>query len=132
MFGENTSLLILQTLLIAVLVVLIIILIDGLRTKRLTKQYISHFNSFYSENKNVKSTLEALLTVYKKNSDEAKLINKALFYLNHSILRDYATALSFIEKKYDSKEVKALHCLVLTEQKEATILRIEQKESKNK
>ena len=130
MFGDSISLTILQALLIAILLVLILILLDGINTKKLTKKYIENFNKFYGENKNVKTTLEQLKPLYKPKSDEGKMIDKALFYLNHSILRDYATALSFIEKKYDSKEVKALHKSVLAEQKEATILRIEQKENK--
>lgn len=130
MFGDNISLIIIQTLLLIMLAVLIIIIIDGLNTKKLTKKYIDNFKNFYGETKNVKTTLESLKTLYKPKSDETKLIDKALFYLNHSILRDYKTALSYIEKKYDSKEVKAFHATILAEQKEATILRIEQKENK--
>ncbi len=129
MFGEDFSLIVLEALLIAILLILLLIIIDGLNTKKLNKKYIENFRMFYDENKNVKATLESLKTLYKPKSDEIKLINKALFYLNHSILMDYKTALSYIEKKYDSKEVKEFHKSILSEQKEATILRIEQKEN---
>lgn len=78
-----------------------------IRRRRQEEKYIENFKQEFTGN--IRTTLEALQRDYKKGTDMWVGINKALFYLDHSIRRDYAGALRYIENVTGSDKVKALH-----------------------
>lgn len=75
--------------------------------KRQEEKYIENFKQEFTGN--IRTTLQALQKDYKKGTDMWIGINKALFYLDHSIRRDYAGALRYIETITESDKVKSLH-----------------------
>ena len=92
----------------AVLLAFILSLISSLICrKRQEKRYIENFKREFTGN--IRTTLQALEKDYRKGTDMWFGINKALFYLDHSIRRDYAGALRCIEQVTESDKVKALH-----------------------
>lgn len=92
----------------AVLFVFFFSLIFSLiRRKRQEKRYIEYFQREFTGN--IRTTLQALQQNYRKGTDMWIGINKALFYLDHSIRRDYAGALRCIEHVTESDKIKALH-----------------------
>ena len=72
--------------------------------KKRNEKYIDRFESVYEEKKSIRITLESLESMYSKKSMEYKAIKKALYYLDHSLFRDYAGALQIIDKIFESKK----------------------------
>lgn len=92
----------------AVFIVFIISIITSMsRRKRQEQKYIENFRREFTGN--IRTTLQALQKCYRKNSDMWVGISKALFYLDHSIRRDYAGALRCIERVTESKKIADLH-----------------------
>ena len=92
----------------AVFIVFIISIITSMvRRKRQERKYIENFQREFTGN--IRTTLQALQMCYRKNSDMWVGISKALFYLDHSIRRDYAGALRCIERVMESKKVTDMH-----------------------
>ena len=77
--------------------------------KKRNEKYIDRFESVYEEKKSIRITLESLESMYSKKSVEYKAIKKALYYLDHSLFRDYAGALQIIDKIFESKKIKKMH-----------------------
>ena len=89
--------------------------------KKKSEDYISMFNMAYA-NKTVLESLKDILSAYKPNSIEYLTINKAVYYLEHSIVRDYDTAFSYIEQTFGGKGVLALHEEVINKERRNIML----------
>ena len=97
--------------------------------KKRNEKYIEQFESVYEEKKSIRITLESLESMYSKKSMEYKAINKALYYLDHSLFRDYAGALQIIDKIFESKKIKKMHDSYLRNE-ENKLLCLEDKNAK--
>ncbi len=86
-----------------------------------SKEYITMFQSAYA-NKSVVESLKDIISAYKPNSIEYLTINKAIYYLEHSILRDYDTAFGYIEQAFGGKNVTAMHSEVIDNEKKNIML----------
>lgn len=99
------------------------------RIKKRNEKYIDQFESVYEEKKSIRITLESLESMYSKKSMEYKAIKKALYYLDHSLFRDYAGALQIIDKIFESKKIKKMHDSYLRNE-ENKVLCLEEKNAK--
>ena len=99
------------------------------RIKKRNEKYIDQFESVYQEKKSIRITLESLESMYSKKSMEYKAIKKALYYLDHSLFRDYAGALQIIDKIFESKKIKKMHDSYLRNE-ENKVLCLEDKNAK--
>lgn len=99
------------------------------RIKKRNEKYIDQFESVYEEKKSIRITLESLESMYSKKSMEYKAIKKALYYLDHSLFRDYAGALQIIDKIFESKKIKKMHDSYLRNE-ENKVLCLEDKNAK--
>ena len=99
------------------------------RIKKRNEKYIDRFESVYEEKKSIRITLELLESMYSKKSMEYKAIKKALYYLDHSLFRDYAGALQIIDKIFESKKIKKMHDSYLRNE-ENKVLCLEDKNAK--
>lgn len=97
--------------------------------KKRNEKYIDRFESVYEEKKSIRITLESLESMYSKKSVEYKAIKKALYYLDHSLFRDYAGALQIIDKIFESKKIKKMHDSYLRNE-ENKVLCLEDKNAK--
>lgn len=100
-----------------VITVAILISYDKSQSKKAQKKYLSMYQELYTAG-NVIETLEAIRDSFKKNSVEYIAIDQALFYLDHSILRDYKTAFSLVEKVFSMKEIHEQHNLTVENEKD--------------
>lgn len=98
--------------------------------KKRNEKYINRFESVYEEKKSIRITLESLESLYSKKTMEYKAIKKALYYLDHSLFRDYAGALQIIDKMFESKKIKKMHDNYLKKE-EKKVLCLEDKKCKN-
>lgn len=114
-----------------VIVYFIYSLIHVNHLKRRNDTYISRFHVAYDEKRNIRATLESVDTTYRKNSKEASAIEKALYYLDHSLFHDYAGALGIINRIFGSKKVKEMHDDYL-QKEENRLLCLEDKDAENK
>lgn len=71
--------------------------------------YIKFFEEQFQEVRDIRKTLMAIQKKYKAHSVENEAIGEALDYLDHSILRDYKTALGYIERIFRTENVVQLH-----------------------
>lgn len=99
------------------------------RIKKRNEKYIDQFESVYEDKKSIRITLESLESMYSKKSMEYKAIKKALYYLDHSLFRDYAGALQIIDKIFESKKIKKMHDSYLRNE-ENKVLCLEDKNAK--
>lgn len=97
--------------------------------KKRNEKYIDRFESVYEEKKSIRITLESLESMYSKKSMEYKAIKKALYYLDHSLFRDYAGALQIIDKIFELKKIKKMHDSYLRNE-ENKVLCLEDKNAK--
>lgn len=97
--------------------------------KKRNEKYIDRFESVYEGKKSIRITLESLESMYSKKSMEYKAIKKALYYLDHSLFRDYAGALQIIDKIFESKKIKKMHDSYLRNE-ENKVLCLEDKNAK--
>ena len=99
-------------------------------TKKRNENYINQFESLYNEKKSIRATLESLKSSYSKKTMEYKTIKKAIYYLDHSLFRDYAGALHIIDEMFKSKKIKNMHDDYLKKE-ENKVLCLEDKRCKN-
>lgn len=85
--------------------------------KRKSKRYLETFQRVYENEGNVPQALETASDEFRKKSREAKAIRQALFYLDHSIFRDYETAFDIIEEEIKGRKVKDYHTDVIEKEK---------------
>ena len=82
------------------------LVLSVIRRKRLEEEYIENFKQEFTGN--IRTTLQALQKDYKKGTDMWIGINKALFYLEHSIRREYEGALWYIDTVTESDNVRSM------------------------
>lgn len=100
---------------------ILIAVVLAIRSERRKKFYVNTFAETYEQH-SVKESLEFMLSLYKRTDKEYKAVNKALYYLDHSIMRDYETAFRFIEKDMKCRELKLIHQKILDEEKSKMVL----------
>lgn len=83
--------------------------IDVWRIKKREAKYLDNFTKEYYATHNIKQTLKNIRASYKDRQKEAKAIDAGLYYLDHSLLRDYKGALSYMEILFNSKKIKEFH-----------------------
>lgn len=102
-------------------------IIDINKGKKNSKEYVSMLSGAY-QNKTVVDSLKDIISNYKPNSLEYLTINKAIYYLEHSIMRDYDTAFGFIEQTFGGKEVTGLHESIIEKEKQNIMILLTKKD----
>lgn len=115
---------------LAVIVIGLGVFIKHKRKEKKIKKYKTNFIEVFKKKKDIRQTMIDMLNIYKKNSAEAKALKAGLYYLDHSMLSDYGTALSYIEYLFDDNSIDELHkkCIVIVWQKRSNILALTDKE----
>jgi len=75
-----------------------------------------------ADGEDVKLSLVKASMQFPEKSLEKLAIDKAIMYLNRSILRDYETAFKIIESVFTNKQVRELHDAILKERAKHHIL----------
>lgn len=110
---------------IAFMVVIGIIVISEMNSeKKRNKIYYEALEEIHDK-KTVVESLEAIARLFKPKSIEYAVINKALFYLNHSIMMDYETAFNIVEKVFDTPEIAQLHNQILANEENKIVFLLE-------
>lgn len=100
----------------AVIVLVIVIIAYLIFFRKKDKQYLRVMGEVYDEKGDVLHALKRTKSAYKKKSKEARAIQDAIDYLDHSILRDYETAFKIIEGVVGSRKVRKLHTTILSQE----------------
>ena len=72
-------------------------------------QYMEWFREYWNESYDIKAVLEKVLPEYKSGSQEGKVIKRALDYLDNSYMKDYQTALKFIDEYFNEEDIRLMH-----------------------
>lgn len=123
MNSENLYILIIAGLTIAVMAVLLT-LFSVMKRKARNKKYCELVTAGYAE-KGVLNALILTRDTFSKRSAEYIILDKAVFYLTMSCLRDYQSAFAMIEDIFSGKDVENLHDRILNTEKNKMILLIE-------
>lgn len=94
---------------VAVSIVGLGLFINYKRKEKKVLKYKENFEKLFAENRDIRQTMSNLLGTYKKNSTESDAIKAGLYYLDHSVLQDYDTALEFITTAFDDDRIEELH-----------------------
>lgn len=90
------------------LLILLTVLEKTIDRKR-SEKYIVLFIKYYIPDGNIRYTWQQMEMEYKKKSIESKTIRRALYYMDHSIMKDYQTAMQKIEIVFKGKTIHTLH-----------------------
>ena len=118
MFGMNREylkiLLLLACIIFAIFIILLFLDIwqENIASKR-DRIYIHNFISAFEETKNLKGTLQKVLSLYKQKTREYRAVKKALDYLEYSIYGDYETTAWIIEEALYNKKIHETHQLAI-------------------
>lgn len=82
--------------------------INHKRREKKIQKYKESFEASFTNSKDIRQTMEDMLHIYKKGA-VAKALKAGLYYLDHSILQDYGSALGFIEYVFDDDRIDTLH-----------------------
>ena len=105
----------------AICVILFILIIKNLKIaicsrdgeSKKAQKYIEYMENTMKQCKNLKVAIEKMASDYPGSNKEKKVFQDALYYLSHSIAKDYQGALLKIEDYYKSDEVEELHGRIL-------------------
>lgn len=97
------------------------------KKKKKTEKYIMLFKNSFERTKDIRLTMLEIKSSYKENSKESKALSIGINYLEHSIFKDYKTALSFIEKVLNNSEVNKMHKNTIEKIKRLRIIMLEDK-----
>lgn len=108
-------------ILFVICVILFVLIIKNLKAaifssgggSKRAQNYIECMSNTMKECKNLKVALKKMVSEYQGNKKEIKVLQDALYYLDHSIAKDYRGALLKIEDFYKSDEVEELHGRIL-------------------
>ena len=92
---------------------IIVISICGKKDIKKAELYVEQMTSIIKERKNLKESLIQVAEKYSEKSKERKIINEAIHYLEHSILKDHYSALEIISSYFDDSKVDELHKRIL-------------------
>ena len=91
------------------------------RKKHRALNYIKRFQDSFNRTKDIYEALGITKAQYRKGSKEYKLLDNALYHLDHSISRDYLTALNPIEKYYNNPDINRIHQFAIFTMKTAAL-----------
>lgn len=111
-------------LIIAAIILVIFMILNKNKRMQNSKTYLQKFSGLYENNK-VIDCLYPIRDGFKKGSAEYIAVDKAIFYLTRSIIRDYITAFSMIEKVFTSQDVKSFHASIIEREKTNIILMLQ-------
>lgn len=111
------------------IVFIICTIYDIYSMKKREAKYLNNFTEAYYASHDIKKTMEKIRSLYKDREKEAQAIDAGLYYLDHSLLRDYQSALGYMELLFPNGEIKKFHlqcikdaqaqkCLLLTKLEE--------------
>lgn len=108
-------------ILISLLGVIILYLIFHLRQ---AQKYVSLLRGYYEEFGDIVNALNLVADDFNNKGRVASVVNDALYYIEHSIRHDYASAFALIESAVQGKKVKETHdeIIRLETDKKRTIL----------
>lgn len=112
---------------VATLIFAIIKLTEFNKRKKNSKQYMEMLSDLYGQ-KSIPESLDEIKGCFKKKSTEYIAVDKAFFYLTQSIMRDYGTAFSIIEKVFRQPEIKNLHSEIMEAEKKNVMLMLQKPE----
>lgn len=72
-------------------------------------RYMEQFREYWNEFYDIKAVLENILLEYKSGSKEGKVIRQSLDYLDNSYMKDYQTALKFIDDYFNEDDIRLMH-----------------------
>lgn len=107
--------------------ILINMYLNRKKIKKAYPEYMERFQKNYKETRDIKQTIDITKEEYPKKSLEYKTLAKAYDYLNNSIMKDYKTAFSFIEKIYENELVNEMHMNCISNEINKITLMITQK-----
>ena len=107
--NDDVGLILIKIGIATILVFFICTIIDIYTMKKREAKYLNNFTEQYYSTHNIKSTLINIRTSYKDREKEAKAIDAGLYYLEHSLLRDYKGALSYMELLFNNMKIKEFH-----------------------
>lgn len=108
--------------LISVLIVIVVYLVLKLRQ---AQKYVSLLRGYYDEFGDVVNALNLVADDFNNKGRVASVVKDALYYIEHSIRHDYASAFALIESAVQGKKVKETHDEIIrseTEKKRAILL----------
>lgn len=121
------GIIVLAALIIAAVIFAIIKINDKKKRGQSSQQYLQMFSQLYdTDEKSVIDSLREIKEYFKSGSVEYIAVDKSIFYLTQSIVRDYATAFIILEKVFNIPEVKQFHAKVIEHEKENIILLLQQ------
>ena len=115
---------------IMVALYVVLSIVESAIRKHHVNEYIIGFNKAYGETNDIKSTMLLLMSSYSPRKKEAKALKQGIYYLEHSVMMDYKTALSYPADIFHNKEINKLHTKCIQEAKTQRILMLEDRLSK--
>lgn len=94
---------------VSILIFCIGLFLSGRKKEKKILFYGENYRKVFWKTKDIRQTMTELTTLYKKNSKEAQALKAGLFYLDRSLIKDYSTALSYIEEVMDDDRIDKLH-----------------------
>lgn len=107
----------------AFLTLILLIVIDKSTGSKRAKKYVSIMEEQYPQI-GILASLEMAHSQFRKRCNEAIAIQRAIEYLKGSVLRDYETAFSIIEKGLPQKSVQSEHNKILMAEVDKQNMRI--------
>lgn len=110
------SYIVIAALAVTVTVLILLALCNNKKKTQNCNQYLQLLLQLYNE-KNIVDSLGEIKKYFKRGSAEYIAIDKAIFYLGNSIMKDYETAFVIIEKVFHAEEIKELHRKIIEQEK---------------
>ena len=82
--------------------VLFIVMFMRIRKRNRAKRYLSLFSECFNKTSDIKQTMVQVASCFRKRVKERKALEAGIYYLEHSLLRDYTSALSYIYDVFDN------------------------------
>lgn len=76
-----------------------------IRKRSRAKRYISLFSEVFGKTGDIKQTMVQVASCYRKRKKERKALEAGIYYLEHSLFRDYASALSYVYDVFDNRKL---------------------------
>ena len=94
-------------LLCAILIGVIVLsfFLSRMRKRKRAKRYIALFMENFEKTGDLKKTMTLVSSHYGKRKKERKALEAGIYYLERSLLRDYASALSYIYDVFDNPKL---------------------------
>lgn len=120
----NYVYILIAAMLIAAIILVIFLFLNNKKRVQNSQKYLQRFTQLYSSD-SVVNCLAIIRDEFSKGSAEYIAIDKAIYYLTKSIIRDYATAFVMIEKVFKNQGIKSFHDSVIEKEKANIILMLQ-------